>query len=275
MLWQITSVLYHACRAYDRYAYVNNNPINFNDPSGHRPCDDGNLDGRCDNLPGGGGGRGGTGNGGGIINSSSSSQLPIIDKYLQGWELAGTAWSIFNNPDAGIGGWAVSGGYLVAWVGAHASLAVGIGGLVCVASGPGCVASVEAALGIGSATTIEAEGYLSNTPRVGTTVYRVWGSDPTTPEVNGSFAWGHSWTPINPATVQNYREIAGLPSGGASGAFNSARFVSEGIIMDPTGISVRSALSLDGLTGNLIEYVIPNPEIQIQLINIAGVNPPY
>ena len=27
-------------QAYDRYAYVNNNPINNNDPSGHRACDD-------------------------------------------------------------------------------------------------------------------------------------------------------------------------------------------------------------------------------------------
>ena len=26
--------------AYDRYAYVNNNPINFNDPSGNKPCDE-------------------------------------------------------------------------------------------------------------------------------------------------------------------------------------------------------------------------------------------
>jgi len=48
-------------QAYDRYAYVNNNPINFNDPSGHRACDD--YYGRgCNvvNPPGGGGGGGST-----------------------------------------------------------------------------------------------------------------------------------------------------------------------------------------------------------------------
>jgi hypothetical protein len=33
--------------AYDRYAYANNNPVNFNDPSGHDTCDeDGNCYGR-------------------------------------------------------------------------------------------------------------------------------------------------------------------------------------------------------------------------------------
>ena len=37
-------------KAYDRYSYVNNNPINNNDPSGHRPCD--NFDG--DGCYGGG-----------------------------------------------------------------------------------------------------------------------------------------------------------------------------------------------------------------------------
>jgi len=157
-------------QAYDRYAYSNNNPINYNDPSGHRICDDGDADGKCDNLPGGGGGGGssggGSGGGGGgnssgnsgSNNSGSRSQLPIVDSYLHGWQLAGTAWWILNNPDAGIEDWAISGGYIVGWVGAHAALAVGVGGLACAATGPACVAAVEGVLGIGGSSEMIRQG---------------------------------------------------------------------------------------------------------------------
>lgn len=75
--------------------------------------------------------------------------------------------------------------------------------------------------------------------------------------------------------MPNYREAAGLPSGGESGAFNAGRFVSEGIINDASGIQVRQALSVDGKPGGLVEFVVPNPEVQITLIGVYGVNPPY
>ncbi len=142
-------------KGFDRYSYVNNNPINFNDPSGHGPCDGIYRPDSCDvqdwndsssTNDTSNGQSGMDGNGG-----SSTSSFPVFDWYVQGWKNAGTAWSIFNDPDAGPGGWAVSGGYLLFWVGAHGALAVGIGGLACAASGPACVTAVEGALGIGSA----------------------------------------------------------------------------------------------------------------------------
>jgi len=34
-------------QGYDRYAYVNNNPVNYVDPSGHKACDSIDQEGRC------------------------------------------------------------------------------------------------------------------------------------------------------------------------------------------------------------------------------------
>jgi RHS repeat-associated protein len=142
----------NSIKGYDRFAYTNNNPINYNDPSGHRACDDDYSRG-CNkvNPPGSGGGSGGGYNygDGGSNDFDSPFNNTIIDDYIRGWQLVGTAWSIFNNPDAGWEAWGISGGYMLGWVGAHVALGVGVGGLVCVATGPGCVAAVEGVLGIG------------------------------------------------------------------------------------------------------------------------------
>lgn len=110
---------------------------------------------------------------------------------------------------------------------------------------------------------------------LGQEVFRVWGTNLETPDVASSGPWGRSWSPIDPSTVTNFRNIAGLPNGGESGAINAARFVSQGVITDPSGIIIRNALPLDGNAGGLLEYIIPNPQTQIELINVSGVTPPY
>ena len=112
-------------------------------------------------------------------------------------------------------------------------------------------------------------------PRRGQKVYRVWGAEPQTPDVPGSGPWGYSWSPVDPSTEPNYRRAAGLPSGGKSGAYNAGRFVSEGIINDPSGIRVRRALALDGNPGGLAEFLVPDPRVQITLTGVSGVNPSY
>jgi hypothetical protein len=111
-------------------------------------------------------------------------------------------------------------------------------------------------------------------PAVDQKVYRVWGSEPSS-NVPGSGPWGRSWSPVDPSSVSNYRDVAGLPTGGTSGAYNRGRFVSEGVIDDTTGVQLRSALSLDGSAGGLTEYIVPNPQQQIRLLGVYGVNPPY
>ncbi len=52
------------------------------------------------------------------------------------------------------------------------------------------------------------------------TVYRVFGGD--------ARAQGFSWTTTHPESVSNFRNLAGLPSGGASGATNTADFMIQG-----------------------------------------------
>lgn len=66
---QADSIVPAGVQGYDRYAFVNNNPVRYVDPSGHRPCDD-QL-----GCGGGGNGGGGGGNSGGI-GSGKPEYLP-------------------------------------------------------------------------------------------------------------------------------------------------------------------------------------------------------
>lgn len=108
------------------------------------------------------------------------------------------------------------------------------------------------------------------TPSSGDTVYRVYGGD--------SMPGGASWSPVNPASVKNYRDVAGLPSGGASGFDNSGRFVVEGTLQDPSKVvKVRLASSLDRNKGGIPEYVIPDALSNgaVEVKRVSGVNPEF
>lgn len=72
-------------------------------------------------------------------------------------------------------------------------------------------------------------------------------------------AQGFSWTDINPTTVRDYRNLAGLPSGGASGSNNTVEFMIVGRVNRFDIIESRQALPLDGNIGGLNEHII-NPE---------------
>ncbi|QWT47339.1 hemagglutinin repeat-containing protein [Azospira inquinata] len=86
-------------------------------------------------------------------------------------------------------------------------------------------------------------------------VYRVFGGD--------ARAEGFSWTTENPLVVQNYRDVAGLPSGGASGANNTANFLIEGRVKAVDVIKSRPALPLDGNRGGLPELIINPKNVKI------------
>ncbi len=107
-------------------------------------------------------------------------------------------------------------------------------------------------------------------PQAGMPIYRVYGGD--------SGPGGASWSPVHPGAVPDYRDIAGLPSGGESGASNTGRFVIEGTLHDPSAVVLqREALPLDGTKGGLPEYIIPGgiDSGAIGVDRVSGVNPEF
>jgi hypothetical protein len=90
-------------------------------------------------------------------------------------------------------------------------------------------------------------------------VYRVYGGD-AKPD-------GWSWTPDNPNDVPNFRDAAGLPSGGQSGATNTGRFVIEGTVNTKNINNIKMADPLDGKAGNGVrEYIIDPKNVQINRV---------
>jgi len=87
------------------------------------------------------------------------------------------------------------------------------------------------------------------------TVYRAFGGD--------SRAQGFSWTTTDPRTVSNFRDVAGLPSGGASGATNTADFLIQGKVSPADIIKSRPALPLDGNRGGLPELIIDPKNVRL------------
>ena len=106
----------------------------------------------------------------------------------------------------------------------------------------------------------------------GDKVYRVYGGD--------AMPTGASWTTSNPSKFKNYRDSAGLPSGGESGAYNTGRFVIEGTVTDKSQcVLSRKAMPLDGNSGSIRinEYIIPDAikNGAVKVDKVSGVNPEF
>ncbi len=97
--------------------------------------------------------------------------------------------------------------------------------------------------------------------RPGDKVFRVFG------ENNNPL--GNSFTRVDPRTVENFRDAAGLPD------VNTGRFVLEGTIKNTKGVTTRKALPLNGNKGGLDEVLIPDPKNQIRIDRVSGVNPEF
>jgi hypothetical protein len=116
---------------------------------------------------------------------------------------------------------------------------------------------------------------ITSRPTAGRTVYRVYGQpadDGGLVPINHdgySKPDGHSWSPTSPASYDDPREGLGLPSA------NGGRYVVKGKITDPAGITARHALPLEGTRGGGVEYIVPDPNGQIEIISVGGQNPPF
>ncbi len=160
------------------------------------------------------------------------------------------------------------------WVGvAISAAAVAIPALSATTVKGGARLASEVAGGVSSRTDDAAKAVAKEAiPDVtkGDKVFRVYGGD--------SKAAGASWTTANPASVKNFRDVAGLPSGKGSGAANTGQFLIEGTIQDPSKVVLkRNALPLDGTKGGLPEYIIPKWQENgaIRIDRVTGVNPEF
>ncbi len=141
-------------QVFNRYSYVANNPVNFNDPTGHMLVNDG--DGGC------------------YPCTKLSPPIPdpededdseeedsifssLSDSYMLGWTNFGTAWSIRTNPDVGFWQKQLADAYIGVWGGAHVMFMIGAAGLTCAAFGA-CLTTVEGLLGIGAAGNVACGG---------------------------------------------------------------------------------------------------------------------
>ena len=147
-------------QAWDRYAFVNNNPVRYNDPTGHG-VDCGIGEGCMGNQtnpndpPTSGEGEDSGGDGSGEEGHKSCLD-DIWECYKQGWDTAGSAWDTILAQDTPAAVETLAIVYLAFWWIAHGAVAVGVVGLVC-AFTPGCAALVEGALGIGGAASADGD----------------------------------------------------------------------------------------------------------------------
>lgn len=98
-----------------------------------------------------------------------------------------------------------------------------------------------------------------------TKVFRAFGGD--------SGPGGKSFTPVNPNSVSNFRDAAGLPSGGIYGT-NTARFMIEGTVKEKNILLRRGAIPMDGNRGGLPEIVVKDAT-KVKIKRVSGVNPEF
>jgi hypothetical protein len=95
-----------------------------------------------------------------------------------------------------------------------------------------------------------------------TQLFRVFG--------NEAKGLGQYYTPVNPASVANYRQAAGLYPG------NSGQFVLQGTLKNTQDVIFsRAATGPGGVGGGLPQAFVPSPQTQINILRVSGANPEF
>ena len=153
----------------NRWGYVEGNPFNKIDPSGHYATSSaGNVavpvqpsaQAHIYSVVAQTGSQEALNSALGCSELLNQSYMGVIDfaalgealksSYVQGWELFETSWSVIKNQNASGYQTAVAVSYLTSWGGAHGLFGLGVGLLICASIGPECVAAVEILLEIGA-----------------------------------------------------------------------------------------------------------------------------
>ena len=92
----------------------------------------------------------------GVIDFGALAEALRAD-YMLGWDNFISAWSILKHPDASLSQKAGAYAYMATWGTAHGLLGLGAGLLTCVAIGPSCTAIVNSLLGIGTAASADGD----------------------------------------------------------------------------------------------------------------------
>jgi hypothetical protein len=111
----------------DRYAYTNNNPLNYTDPTGH--C---TSFWNCVAT--------GFAVAANLVGQATEAAKSTANSYAQGWDNFNTAVSIASNPNASAGDRLMAGGYALTWGGAHVAIVAGL--VVACAGNQSCVDTV-------------------------------------------------------------------------------------------------------------------------------------
>ncbi len=98
--------------------------------------------------------------------------------------------------------------------------------------------------------------------------YNIPGPNPNSIYGNQAQTFGSFWTTVDPTTVSDYANEAGLPPG------NSGQFMITGTINDMTGVTTGTATSVGPMEGGLPEVIIPNSACQVTVVCVTGLNPP-
>lgn len=127
-----------------------------------------------------------------------------------------------------------------------------------------------------------AAGSVTDGVAAGDRVFRIYGEDPgalvegkTLPDGasmrEGAHPMGRYWSRDNPAAMSNPRAELGLPNA------NRGRFLIEGRVREPEGVDVTpgGARPADGQPGGADEIFVPNPQKQIEILRVYGVNPEF